>query len=102
MKPPEKFTAVVNKTRYSVETATLIAHDAFWDGHNYERHGQNTFLYRTPKGNYFRVILTQWQGSHDSLEPVSQDEAISLYERDLPVHEVPYGEAFPGVVIQDA
>ncbi|MDE3089636.1 MAG: hypothetical protein KGJ80_09695 [Chloroflexota bacterium] len=109
MKAPEKFTRIVNRKRYSVQTATLIADDAFWDGHNFERHGRNTYLYRTPKGEYFTVTLTQWQGEQDSLDPISQDEAIALYEGvpnpddlHLSEHHVPYKEAFPDVNVEDA
>jgi hypothetical protein len=102
MRPPEKFERIIERKRYSVETATLIAHDAYWDGHNFERQGRNEFLYRTPKGNYFVVTLTQWQGEGDTLIPVSQDEAIELYEGSLPEHEVSYSEAFPGVEVEEA
>ena len=102
MKPPEKFTRIVGRKRYSVATATLIAGDDYWDGHNFERHGRNTFLYRTPKGAYFTVTLTQWQGEQDHLSPITQDEAIQLYETSLTEHELPYTEAFPGVNVEDA
>jgi len=102
MKPPEKFTKIIGRKKYSVQTAILIASDDYWDGHNFERHGRNTWLYRTPNGAYFTVTLTQWQGEQDSLDPVSQDEAIQLYETTLTEHEVPYSEAFPGVEVQDA
>jgi len=102
MKAPEKFTRIVNRKKYSVETATLLADDEYWDGHNLERHGRNTFLYRTPKGEYFTVTLTQWQGEQDALTPVSQDEAIELFENQLSEHAVKYNEAFPGVTVEDA
>ena len=102
MKPPITFTKIIDRKRYSVETSTLIASDAFWDGHNFERHGRNCFLYRTPKGAYFTITLTQWQGERDTLQVVDQDEAIRLYEQDLPEHEVSYSEAFPGVEVVDA
>jgi hypothetical protein len=102
MKPPEKFTKIIGKKRYSVEKATLIAADDYWDGHNFERSGRNEFLYRTPGGNYFTVNLTQWQGERDILTPVSQEEAISLYEGSLTEHYVKYSEAFPGVEVKDA
>lgn len=102
MKPPEQFTRIVNRTRYSVETATLLASDCYWDGHNFERSGRNTFLYRTPNGRYFTVNLTMWQGERDTLTPVTQEEAIELYEGSLTEHEVKYAEAFPDVQIKDA
>lgn len=102
MKPPESFTAIIDRKRYSVATATLIAHDAYWDGHNFERSGRNTFLYRTPNGAYFEVTLTQWQGERDALTPLTQDDAIADYEHNLTEHEVSYSEAFPGVEVIDA
>jgi hypothetical protein len=101
MKPYEKFARIVDRKQYSVETATLLADDCYWDGSNFERHGRNTWLYRTPNGAYFRVTRSQWQGESDSLEPVSQDEAIELYES-LREHNASYAEAFPGVELKDA
>jgi hypothetical protein len=102
MKPPAQFVQIIERTRYDVTKTTLIASDAYWDGHNFERHGRNTFLYKTPKGRYFTVTLTQWQGERDHLEPVSLDEAISLYEGRLSEHEVEYAAAFPDVEVQEA
>jgi hypothetical protein len=102
MKAPTDWTEIIDRKRYSAKTATLIASDAYWDGHNFERQGRNTFLYRTPKGNYFTIALTQWQGERDTLEPIGVDEAIQLYEGPLSEHEVDYFEAFPGVEVEDA
>lgn len=101
MRAPSKFTRIVNRTRYSVETATLLAGDDYWDGHNFERYGRNTWLYRTPNGNYFSVTRTQWQGEEDSLEPLTLDEAIDLYENSLTKHYETYEDAFPGVEIME-
>lgn len=102
MHPPKTMTRIVDRTRYSVSTSTLLASDAYWDGHNFERRGRNTFLYRTPRGRYFTVTLTQWQGERDTLEPVDLDTAVSLYEGPLTEHEVDYAEAFRGVAIEEA
>ena len=102
MRPPENFTCIVERKRYSTATATLLADDAYWDGHNHERRGRNTFLYRTPNGRYFTVTLTQWQGEQDSLTPVDLDEAIRLFEGPLSDHAVNYREAFPNVTVEDA
>jgi hypothetical protein len=102
MQAPTDFVRIVNRQRYSVETATLLAHDAYWDGHNFERSGRNTFLYRTRKGSYFTVHLTQWQGEQDTLIPRSQEEALELYEGPLSEHAVAYEAAFPGVDVTDA
>ena len=93
---------IIDGIRYDTEKATLIAHDRYWDGHNFERHGRNTYLYRTPNGRYFVHKMTLWQGERDTIEPVDADEARRLYERVLPEHEVEYEEAFPDVEIIDA
>ena len=102
MQVGDGFSKVVNRRRYSVKTATLVASDAYWDGHNWERRGRNAFLYRTPRGAFFVVSLTQWQGERDSLEPVTEDAAIELYEGALCEHELDYEEAFPSVTVEDA
>ena len=102
MKPPEKMTRIIGRKRYSTQTATLLASDAYWDGHNFERHNRNTFLYRTPTGAYFTVNLSQWQGEQNSLDPVTLEEAIELYEGRLSEPEVSYAEAFPEVKVDDA
>ena len=102
MKPPEEFERIIDRTRYSVQNAALVASDAYWDGKNFERKGRNTFLYRTKKGNWFTVKLTQWQGEQDTLMPITLSKAIELYEWDLTEHEMEYTEAFPNVEIKDA
>ena len=99
---PSKMTRIVERKKYSTETATLIASDEYWDGSNWERSGRNTFLYRTPGGEYFTVNLTQWQGERNTLTPITQDEAIDLFENSLSEHHVKYAEAFPGVEVKDA
>jgi hypothetical protein len=102
MHPPESMERIINGKRYNTAKATLIAGDDYWDGHNWERSGRNTFLYRTPRGAFFTVTLTQWQGERDTLRPVGENEAIELYEQALPEHYVPYKDAFPDVTIEDA
>ena len=102
MHAPKSFTRIVDKKRYSVETAELVAGDDYWDGHNFERGGTNMFLYKTKKGAWFTVVLTQWEGKSDRLTPISEDEAIRLYESILSEHEIPYEEAFPKVTITNA
>ena len=97
-----KHERILDGKRYSTDTATLLAGDDYWDGSNYSRRGRNTFLYRTPKGNYFTVVLTQWEGERDELSPVSLEEAVELYEECLLEQRVPYAEAFPEVTVEDA
>jgi hypothetical protein len=95
-------TEVINRKRYSTATATLLAGDDWWDGSNFERHGRNTFLYRTPNGAYFCVTLTQWQGERDTLTPLSKDDAVELFERHTREKRVSFEEAFPGLKAEDA
>lgn len=59
-------------------------------------------MYRTPKGAYFVVCCSFWQGERDALEPVSQEEAIGLYEGPLTEHYVDYEVAFPDVAVEEA
>ena len=103
MKPPEDYTRIIDKKRYSTRTATLLAGDDYWDGHNYERSGRNSFLYKTPKGAYFMVHLTCWQGETQQLQPVELGEAIQFFEA---CHEgcqrMTYEEAFPDVKVEEA
>lgn len=49
MHPPTVFAAIVNQTRYDLSTSTLLAGDVYGD-------------YRSPKGEYFAVRLSQWEG----------------------------------------
>ncbi len=97
-----KMQKIIDGIRYDTEKATLIAHDVYWDGSNFERHGRNMWLYRTPNGRYFVVTGTLWQGERDTLRPVDEAEARRLYETVLPEHEVSYEEAFPNAEIIDA
>jgi hypothetical protein len=100
MHPDNSMKRVVNGMRYNVGTAILLASDEYWDGHNFEHGGRNTFLYKTRGGAFFQVNLTQWQGERDTLEPLSRQEAMELYER-LEEHNVTYEQAFD-VVVEEA
>lgn len=91
---PTTMTRIVGGKRYSTKTAALVASDEYWDGHNWERSGRNTFLYRTPLGAWFTVSLSQWQGERDVLEPVSEEEAREYFEGPLTEHEMTWAEAF--------
>lgn len=84
---------IVEGKRYRTETATLIAGNDYWDGHNFERNNRNTFLLRTPKGNFFIQHQTRWQGEQDYIRPVTVEEAKELYES-LTEQRLSYAEAF--------
>lgn len=95
-----KMSKIVDRKRYNTETAVLIADDVYWDGNNFDRSGRNTWLYKTKGGAYFSVTTSMWQGERDTLEPLSMDEAIELYEGGLSEHYAKYEEAFPVVVAE--
>jgi hypothetical protein len=96
MHPSNNMTRTVGGKRYTVKTSTLLASDEYWDGHNWERGGHNTFLYRTSAGAYFRVTLTQWQGERDSVTPLSIEQAKRLWDelehKQLVDYEGAFGE----------
>ena len=93
--------AIINRRRYSTETAELLADDEFLERSNRLTHGRATHLYRTPKGAYFAFHETIWQREHDAIEPLSEADAADLYERLLNQH-VPFEAAFPGIETTDA
>jgi len=98
---PFKMKQVISGIKYDTEKAVIIADDCYWDGHNWERNGRNTFLYKTQNGRYFVVRQTLWQGERDQLEPLTIDEAIMLYGQ-LPEKYIEFEEAFPGVEVEEA
>jgi hypothetical protein len=85
---------------YNTETANQVASDCYWDGHNFERRGRNTYLYKTAKGNFFLHRTTLWQGERNTIEAIGKGEAKQWYE-DLPETEMEYEDAF-GIVPEEA
>ncbi len=98
---PVHMREVINGIRYDTEKAELIADDCYWDGNNFERHGRNTFLYKTPRGRYFAVRQTLWQGERDYLEPMTPEDARDLFES-LPEKHMEFEDAFPGFEVEEA
>jgi hypothetical protein len=94
---PAGMTRVIRGARYSVNASTLLADNDYWDGNNFTKSGRNTFLYKTRGGAYFAAHMTCWQGESDTLEPLSREEAMELWEQ-LPEHAVSYEDAFDAVV----
>ncbi len=84
---------IIGRKIYDTEKAMEIASDRYWDGNNWERNGRNQTLYKTQNGNFFICNTTQWQGERDTIQPVSKEEAMELYES-LPEHAVEYKETF--------
>jgi len=92
---------VVAGKQYRTDTATLIAHDAYWNGYNFEQGGRNTFLFRTPNGNFFAQYQTLLPVETGKIVPLEVDEVVSLYHS-LYKKEVPFVVAFPSVKVEDA
>lgn len=92
--------AIIEGLKYDTATATEIASDEYFDGSSSDRNGRNTYLYKTKKERFFVYRTTRWQGERNSIQPVSKDDAMSLYE-ELPEHPLSYEEAF-GIVPEEA
>ena len=94
--------AVIGGKRYNTETADLIADNAYWDGHNFERGGTNCFLFRTKNGNYFFQNLTQWEGCRDNLQPCTEEEAVEFWENCRDNDKESFETAFPNRAVVEA
>lgn len=84
---------IIDSKVYDTDTATLITSDRYWDGSNWERHGRNTYLYKTPNGRFFAHHTTCWQGERDHIEPLTLEDAKRLYEQ-LPEYALDFEAAF--------
>jgi hypothetical protein len=98
---PQNMTRVVAGKLYNTDTATLLAHDEYWNGHAYEQDGRNTFLFRTPNGSFFAQYQTLLPVVTGKIVPLDKNEAMSLYHA-LYRKEVPFAVAFPCVKVEDA
>lgn len=99
---PRPTMEIVNGKRYDTEKSDLLAGDDYWDGRNWERHGTNSFLYRTKRNRYFRVIHgEQGLGNRGRLEILTKDEAVTWFTR-LSNRRMSLHEAFPGIEVEEA
>ncbi|QDP51301.1 MAG: hypothetical protein Unbinned7913contig1002_56 [Prokaryotic dsDNA virus sp.] len=89
------------RLRYDTEKSKLVAHDAFFDGHNWERNGRNRFLFKTVNGRFFVQVRHGDKEREDELIPLSLDGALTEWEG-LPEKECGFWEAFPGTEVKDA
>ena len=85
---------IIDGKAYNTETSTELANNEFSDGTNRMSHGRSTTLYRTKKGAYWVLCLTQWQGERDNAEAIDKSEAKELYERLDPVRGMTWEDAF--------
>jgi hypothetical protein len=100
MQPMDMIWVVAGK-RYCTHRATLIAHDAYWNGYSSEQGGRNTFLFKTPKGNFFSQHQTLVQGEINRITPLETNEAMHLYQS-LRKKELPFRVVFPCIKGEDA
>jgi hypothetical protein len=98
---PQNMIWVAAGKRYRTDTATLIAHDAYWNGYHFEQDGHNTFLFRTPNGNFFAQYQTLLPGEINKITPLETNEALHLYQS-LRKKEVPFRVVFPCIKAEDA
>ena len=84
---------IINGKKYDTETGVMVASNHYWDGSNWDRHGRNTYLYKTPNGRFFLHHTTRWQGERDYIEDIPEEEAKNYYEQ-LPEHALEYAETF--------
>ena len=78
---------------YDTDTATLIAHNSYWDGSSWFRSGRNSYLYKSPEGNFFLYHTTMWEGERDYIQPVDLQLAKYCYQV-LPIKEMDYKTSF--------
>lgn len=84
---------IIDRKLYDTDKSKLVASDRYWDGSNFERHGRNTYLYKTQNGRFFAYHTTQWQGERNYIEALNDEQAKSLYE-ELPDHDLEFAVAF--------
>jgi len=92
---------VIAGKRYRTDKSTLLAHDAYWNNHNWEQNGRNTFLFRTRNGHFFAQNQSVLPGEGDSIKALTTDQAIDLYHS-LMEKEVPFVIAFPCIPVKEA
>jgi hypothetical protein len=84
---------VINGRRYSTDSAIEVASDYYWDGHNYSKHGRNTYLLKSKLGNFFLYKTSQCMSELDSITPLTRERAMQMYE-ELPESKLSYKDAF--------
>lgn len=63
---------VINGKLYNTDTATILSRQ--------KSTGRESYLYRTPRGAFFRHTETIWEGERDSIIPLTAEEAKELFE----------------------
>jgi len=88
---------VINRKTYNTETAIEICNDGKL-GQNYVTRANE--VYRTGKGAYFCYYRTMWQGEHNDITVLTEEEAEEMYTNSCN-REVEFEEAFPDIVIEE-
>jgi hypothetical protein len=95
---------IVKGIRYRVADAALVAQDGQYDiyaGQCNPSVGRACLLFRGIRGHYFELVLTDWKGERDQINPLSIGDAMERY-RELPEKVLTWPEAFPEVPVQEA
>ena len=73
---------VIGGLVYDTDTAERIA-DNWYRGNGADRlnTGRGTSLYRTGKGRFFVLHETCWQGEHDRVEVLDEEQAKAMFEQ---------------------
>ncbi len=95
-------TKIIERKKYSTDTATLIADNEFRDGANRLQGGRGSSLYRTPNGAYFFHHETQWIGEHDRIEPIDGTHDAEQFFASAYNQEMDFATAFPTVTVAEA
>ena len=87
----------VNGKKYSAQNSTLLADDTLIMRHRRrDERGRGKFLYRdNNSGEYFLLTVTIVRGEKDSLRPITQAEALQLFDYSLLTHYALFVDAFP-------
>ena len=92
---------VINRKRYNTATAVIIATNEYKINSPADGLRRTSSLYRTQKGEFFSTHETCFEGEHDSLQPLSEADAIDIYEA-MSTCYIKFEDAFPGVEVEDA
>lgn len=88
---------VINRKQYNTETAVEICNDGILGQNQVTR---NDRIYLTKKGTYFCHHQTMWQGEHDDITLLTEEEAEEMYTNSCN-KEVEFQKAFPNIEVEE-
>lgn len=68
---------IIDRKVYDTSTATVICRSGQL---NVDGCTRSATLFKTKKGNFFILNETMWQGEHDSITVLTENEAADFYE----------------------